>query len=107
MKVLLDECLPRRLLRDLPEHAVSTVPRQGWQGLADGVLLPAAQGSFDVFVTMDTNLVYQQNLTGSSLCIIVLHAPSNRYEDLSPLIDNLRETLHTAHPGQIVHLSHP
>jgi predicted nuclease of predicted toxin-antitoxin system len=107
MKVLLDECLPRRLLRDFPEHAVTTVPRQGWQGLDDGVLLPAAQGVFDVFVTMDTNLVYQQNLTGSPLCIVVLHAPSNRYEDLTPLIADLRETLLTARPGQIVHLSKP
>ena len=107
MKVLLDECLPRRLLRDLPEHAVTTVPRQGWQGLDDGVLIPAAQESFDVFVTMDTNLVYQQNLAGSPLCIIVLHASSNRYEDLTPLLDDLREALRTAHPGQIVHLGHP
>jgi predicted nuclease of predicted toxin-antitoxin system len=107
MKVLLDECLPRRLLRDLPEHAVTTVPRQGWQGLDDGALLPVAQGSFDVFVTMDTNLVYQQNLAGSSLCIVVLHAASNRYEDLTPLIEDLRETLRTAHPGQIIHLSQP
>ena len=106
MKVLLDECIPRRLLRDLPEHAVTTVPRQGWNGLDDGPLIDAAQKEFDVFVTMDTSLVYQQNLTGSSLCVIVLHAPSNRYEDLTPLIVDLRRTLLTARPGQIVHLSH-
>ena len=104
MKVLLDECLPRRLLRDLPEHAVTTVPRQGWDGLADGPLLLAAQKEFDVFVTMDTNLVYQQNLSGASLCIVILHAPSNRYESLMSLIPDLQAALRFACRGQILHL---
>lgn len=104
MKVLLDECLPRRLLRDLPEHAVTTVPRQGWNGLDDGPLLRAAQHEFDVFVTMDTNLVYQQNLAGSSLCVVVLHAPSNRYEAVAPLVPDLRALLIAAPRGQVVHL---
>jgi predicted nuclease of predicted toxin-antitoxin system len=104
MKVLLDECLPRRLLRELPDHAVTTVPRQGWNGLNDGPLLLAAQAEFDVFVTMDTNLVYQQNLAGTSLSIVVLHASSNRYETLAPLIPALRSALRTAASGQVVHL---
>ena len=107
MKVLLDECLPRRLHRDLPEHAVTTVPRQGWNGLDDGPLLQAVQKDFDVFVTMDTNLVYQQNLAGTSLRIIVLHALSNRYENLAPLIPDLRSTLRSARPDPIVHLGNP
>jgi len=104
MKVLLDECLPRRLLRELPDHAVTTVPRQGWNGLDDGPLLLAAQAEFDVFVTMDTNLVYQQNLVGTSLSIVVLHACSNRYENLAPLVPALRSALRTAASGQVVHL---
>ena len=58
----------------------------------------------DVFATMDTNLVYQQNLAGSSLCIVVLHAYSNRYEDLAPLVPALRSALRTAASGHVVHL---
>lgn len=104
MKVLLDECLPRRLLRDLPEHAVTTVPRQGWDGLEDGPLLLVAQGKFDVFVTMDTNLVYQQNLADTSLCILILHAHSNRYESLISLIPDLQTAIRSACRGQILHL---
>lgn len=104
MRVLLDECLPRRLLRDLAEHAVTTVSRQGWNGFDDEPLLHAAKDKFDVFVTMDTNLVYQQNLRGTSLCIIVLHARSNRYEDLAPLISDLRSALRSTLHSSIVHL---
>lgn len=61
--------------------------------LDDRPLLQTAQDNFDVFVTMDTNLVYQQNLTGTSLCIVVLHARSNRYEDLAPLVPDLHSAL--------------
>jgi hypothetical protein len=88
----------------LSEHTVTTVARQGWNGLDDGPLLQAAQKAFDVFVTMDTNLVYQQNLVGTSLCILVLHAASNRYEDLAPLVPDLRSALASARPDSIVHL---
>jgi predicted nuclease of predicted toxin-antitoxin system len=104
MKVLLDECLPRRLHRDLPEYAVTTVPRQGWSGLEDGALLRVAQREFDALVTMDTSLVYQQNLAGASLCVIVLHASSNRYEALVPLLPALREALRSVRRGQVVHV---
>ena len=86
MRVLLDESLPRRLRSLFTEHNVQTVPEQGWSGKTNGELLDLAEADFDVFVTADQNLQYQQNLQGRALPIIVLAAHTNRYEDLAPLI---------------------
>ena len=75
MKVLLDECLPRRLKRGLSPHQVFTVPEMGWAGVKNGALLRLIQtAAFDVFVTIDGNLEYQQNLKQANLAIIVLCA---------------------------------
>ena len=62
MRILLDESLPRRLIGELPGHTVSTVTENVWSALENGELLRAAAGSFDVFLTADQNLEYQQNL---------------------------------------------
>jgi hypothetical protein len=67
MKVLLDECVPRKLRRELPEHEVLTVMEQGWSGIKNGKLLALAAPEFDVFLTIDQNLKYQQNLKTSIL----------------------------------------
>jgi hypothetical protein len=101
----LDECLPRRLVRDLHAHTVTTVIRQGWAGKKDSELLRLIQGEFDVFVTMDSNLVYQQPMRADSLCIIVLHAPNGCYETLLPLVGRLLDAINRAHPGAVVELS--
>lgn len=69
MRVLLDECLPRRLKAHLPGHQVVTVPEAGWGGKKNGELLRAADGLVDVFVTVDSNLVHQQRLTGLSFVL--------------------------------------
>jgi len=66
MRVLLDECLPRGLKKHLHEHDVKTVPEAGWAGLKNGELLRVASGNVDVFVTIDSNLAYQQTVTGFS-----------------------------------------
>lgn len=58
MRVILDECLPRRRLRDLSDHIATTVPRQGWAGITNGELLERIEPDFDVFLTMDSNIVY-------------------------------------------------
>ena len=92
MKVILDECLPRRLVRDLHRHAVTTVPRQGWSGRTNGDLLSLVQTEFDVFITMDKSLEHQQNLGGVSICIVVLHGANSRYETLDPLIPQIHST---------------
>jgi predicted nuclease of predicted toxin-antitoxin system len=93
MKVLLDECLPRRLLRDFSGFSATTVPRQGWAGKSDSELLSLAADEFDVFITLDSNLVFQQNLKMMSLSIVVLHAVNSRYETFVPLIPKLLEAV--------------
>ena len=75
MKVLLDECVPRPLRQMLSGHEVSTVQQTGWCGLANGDLLKKADGVFDVFITADKNLRYQQNLDGRKTAIIELPTP--------------------------------
>lgn len=102
MKVLLDECLPRRLKKELSEHQVTTVPEAGWAGKKNGELLRLAEGQFDLFITIDQNLTYQQNLQNSSLAVIVLAAENNRFPTLKPLPSQVREALRTIQARQIV-----
>lgn len=78
MRVLLDECVPRRLKRELSEHEVLTVTEHGWSGIKNGILLALAEAEFDVFLTVDQNLKYQQNLTALRISIILLMARNNR-----------------------------
>ena len=102
MRLLLDECLPRRLKRLLPGHEVSTVPEMGWAGVQNGQLLSLMEPAFDVFVTIDANLRYQQNLSGRDLSLIVLSAVNNTLEMLSPLMPEVLAALPSLTPGQIV-----
>lgn len=104
MRVILDECLPRRLVRDLEGHSVTTVPKQGWASRKNGELLRLVVPKFDVFVTIDANIVHQQNLSLSGLCLIVLHARNSRYETLEPLVPQLRIAVAQAQPGKVIHL---
>jgi predicted nuclease of predicted toxin-antitoxin system len=80
MRVLLDECLPRRLKAHLVGYQVLTVPEAGWSGKKNGELLRAASGLVDVFITVDSNLAYQQHLVGLPFAVVVLSAHSNRYK---------------------------
>lgn len=102
MRVLLDEQLPRQLAQELSGHDVRTVQQQGWAGLTNGELLQgAAAESFDVFLTADQNLEFQQNLVRSPLRVIVLVAPSNALEDLLPLVPNILRVIPDARLGEI------
>lgn len=105
MRVLLDESLPRRLRSLFGEHHVRTVPEQGWSGKSNGELLDLAESDFEVFITADQNLQYQQNLQGRTFPIIVLAARTNRYQDLAPLIPRTIEAMATAAPGEVVIIS--
>lgn len=105
MNVLLDECLPRKLKRELPDHQVTTVPEMGWAGIKNGVLLRLIQGApLDVFVTIDGNLQYQQKLRNVTLAIVVLKAPDNTFETLRPLVPKILTALANIRPGDIVHV---
>jgi predicted nuclease of predicted toxin-antitoxin system len=102
MKILLDECLPRRLLRDLRDHQATTVHRQGWSGLKDKELLQKATREFDIFITLDSNLAFQQNLRSLHLCIIVIRAINSRYETLQPLASDLQLAIENAVPNHLI-----
>ena len=103
MRVLLDEQLPRRLARELKGHEVRTVQQQGWAGLKNGELLNrAADEGFEVLLTGDQNLEFQQNLARARVGVIVLGAPSNALEDLLPLVPSLLVAIPNSRPGQVV-----
>ena len=101
MRVLLDESLPRQLKRFLPDHHVRTVAEEGWSGIKNGVLLGLAQQSFDVFVTADRGIEYQQNLQQVGLGIVLLVARTNRLVDYEPLAAELAEAVEAAGPGEL------
>jgi hypothetical protein len=96
VRVLLDECLPRRLKRELVGHVARTAAEMGWASKKNGELLVLAADEFDVFLTSDRNLSYQQNVAAFDLAIVVLVAQSNRIEDLRPLVPRILEVLPTA-----------
>lgn len=94
MKLLLDENLPKRLKQDFPEHEISTVRDQGWNGLTNGALIEQMlENGFDALITFDKNLQYQQNFDRYPIQVIVLTAASNRYRHLSPIVDKVKESL--------------
>jgi len=102
MRVLLDENLNWRLKRDLPGHEVESVPLLGWAGIQNGALLrKAAENGFDVLVTMDSNMVHQQNLPIQSIAVIVLRAPSNRLADTQPLMSKVMQALQNLRKGTL------
>lgn len=104
MQILLDECLPKKLKAEFINHTVFTVQEKGWAGMKNGELLRSAEKEFDVWVTADRNIEYQQNLIRFDIAIIVLIAPRNQLEFLLPLIPQLNETLQTIQPSQIVYI---
>jgi predicted nuclease of predicted toxin-antitoxin system len=72
MRILLDECVPWPMHKLLSGHSCSTVQSQGWGGIKNGELLQRAEGEFDLFITSDQNIRYQQNLTGRRIAILEL-----------------------------------
>lgn len=102
MKLLLDECIDQRFARELRGHDVTTVPQEGWAGLANGELLRRAAGRFDVFITVDWNLSFQQNVPTLDIAVVVLRAATNRLADLRPLAPKVLDALPTAKKGQVV-----
>jgi len=105
VKILLDECIDRRLATEIEGHEVVTVPQAGWAGIQNGELLRLAQAQFDVFVTVDRNLSFQQHLPQFTIAVIVLQAPTNRLKDLRPLVSQLQRKLSDAPKGQVTGVS--
>jgi hypothetical protein len=99
--VLLDECVDRRLAGEIQGHDVKAVPDVGWAAPTNGELLSRAQREFDVFVTVDRNLPFQQDLLRFSIAVIVLRVPSVRLADLRGLIPRLLAALPVAKRGEV------
>jgi hypothetical protein len=93
MRVFLDECVDWRLSREITGHQVSTARQIQWTGLKNGDLLARVSRQFDVFVTVDRNLAFQQNLENYGLAVVILRAKSNRLADLRILIPALLQLL--------------
>ena len=105
MRVLIDECIdPRvKLLFDGQiAHQVSTVHEQGWGALEDGPLLAVAQDEFDVLLTIDRGLEYQQNLSKLRMGVVVAHVPKNQLDQYSALLKELVNAIETAQPGRVI-----
>jgi hypothetical protein len=93
MRVLLDECVPKRLRTELTAHAVRTVAEMGWSGIKNGQLLQKAASDFDCFLTVDRNLQFQQHIDALPLAVLVIQAVDNRIETLRPLMVAVRQAL--------------
>jgi hypothetical protein len=101
MRILLDECVPRRFRHQLPEHEVRTAPEMGWASFKNGALLAAASGKFDVLLTTDQRLSYQQNVSAFAIAVIVLVAARNKLDFLVPLAAELKKVLAEVKPGEV------
>lgn len=97
MRILLDECLPSDLARELTGHEARTVTQAGWSGVENGELLRLAAQAYDVFLTIDQRLDQEQQIP-SRLAVIVLKASTNRIESLRPLIPDLLNALKSSKP---------
>ncbi len=102
MNLLLDECIDRRLAKELKGHVVKTVPQLGWATIKNGRLLSLAEGKFDVFITVDRNLSFQQHLPKFRIAVLVIQARSNRVDDLKPLVPAILSALPECKIGRAV-----
>jgi predicted nuclease of predicted toxin-antitoxin system len=101
MRILFDENLNWRLRRDLPNHIIATVQSQGWTGIKNGLLLrKAIDSGFEVLLTRDNNLSYQQDLTAFSIAVIVLRLRSNLLQDARLLMPSVQRILPVARRGE-------
>ena len=103
MRILLDECVDQRLRLLFEGHESESAAYAGFTGLKNGELLNAAEGAgFEVIVTTDQEIPYQQNLAARRISLLVLCAPTNRLADLRGLLPSALEALKAIVPGQVV-----
>ena len=104
MRILLDECIDWRLSRDIAGHDVKTARQMSWASIKNGELLALAADHFDVFVTVDRNLSFQQRLTSFPIAVVILHAKTNRLADLRHLVPTLLRALESVQPCTATHV---
>jgi predicted nuclease of predicted toxin-antitoxin system len=109
MKLLIDECVPRRVKFLFADggHECQTVREAGFSGKENGELLALAEEHFDVLLTIDKNIRYQQNMTGRSIAILIIRPVSNDLDDILPHIPQALDSLKSLKPGQIVEIGRP
>lgn len=103
MRLLLDECVPRPLKRDLVGHEVEHVVDMGWSSMRNGALLALMlAGRFEALLTVDQSLEFQQNVRASGIGVVVVIARTNRLKELRPLIPEMLEALGRVTAGEII-----
>ncbi len=106
MQILLDECVPKPLKRELTDYDIRTVVEMGWSGKKNGELLQLmSHAGFTILLTTDQNLRYQQNLQQAGVAVVVMVAPSNRLPDLVPLIPSVRAALDAVVVGEVFEIT--
>ncbi len=105
MRILLDECVNQRLRNFLPGHECESARYAGFAGLKNGELLDAAEsGGFDVLLTVDRGLEYEQNLVGRKISVVVFRTNSIALKDLLPYVPACMALLLSIKPGEIVRI---
>jgi hypothetical protein len=103
-KILLDECLPRNFKRYFAEHECVTVPELGLAGKKNGELSLAEADGFEVFITLDRGIAYQQNLSGRNIAVMLIRAKSSRLADLISRVADILAAVAAIEPGQVVNV---
>jgi hypothetical protein len=101
----LDESVPRLVKTKLSRFDVKTVQEMGWTGIKNGELVAKAEGKFDVFITADKNMRYQQNLSKRKLAIIVL--PTNRVPEVAGLVPAIAAAIEAVRAGTFLEIKSP
>ena len=102
-KILLDECIPRKLKDRFPEHECTAVYELGWAGKKNGDLLSLAEESgFQVFIILDRGMAYQHNVTGRGIGILLIRAKSSRLVDVAVRAPDILQAIASIESGQVV-----
>jgi hypothetical protein len=104
VRIFVDERVDWRLARDIAGHEVKTARQMGWITIKNGELLALAADAFDVFITVDRNLSFQQNLPAFAIAVVVLRARSNRLADLQLLVPDLLAMIPSVTRGAVTYV---
>jgi len=105
MKILLDECVTKKLIPFLKDHEVSTVSQMKWNGLKNGELISKVeQGGFEMLLTIDKKIKYQQNISKYDIIIVIINTPSSAIQFLSEYIPNLNKAINSFEKGNFYYI---
>ncbi len=105
MRILLDECVPWPMHKLLSNHQCTTAQKRGWGGIKNGQLLQRAEGEFELFITSDQNIRYQQNLAGRNIPILELS--TNDLRRILAAASQIQSAVETIKPGEFRQLDIP